>query len=192
MVCSAQGLLVAILVGGTMRETRLQDWCPELKGLRISLEAGKETLTKVSLSRGDFIWVSKDALELYSQWAERKEEIFLVGGDSMNRHWDMGWMRRLGTCRGDSGGEWKAPLGGLIEGVYLCLVYVFFYLRLTWHLIYIFSGPPIVIGPLWADSEIRMDGWVRNNLCGLSSSPLESGPRRGAPPRPWFAWWVCI
>lgn len=54
------------------------------------MEAGKETLTKASLSRGDIIWVFKGALELYSQREERKEETFQVAGDSMSRHWDVG------------------------------------------------------------------------------------------------------
>lgn len=42
------------------------------------MEAGKETLTKTSLSRGDFSLVVKDALESERR---RKEETFSVGGD---------------------------------------------------------------------------------------------------------------
>lgn len=52
------------------------------------MEAGKETLTKASLSRGDFSSVMKDALESERR---RKEETFSGGeGTPMSRHLDVG------------------------------------------------------------------------------------------------------
>lgn len=85
-------------------------------------------------------------------------------------------MRRLGTCEGDSGGGWKAPLGRLTEGVYLCLVYKFSSTSGSLDTSFIFWST----NSHWGLSGLTLRlGWMdelENNLCGFSFRPLESNP----------------